>query len=61
MNIALAVVFISILFLDAFVERALPWFGEYPDATARRTGPGRLNTVFQTWRYHADQLPWLAR
>lgn len=42
-------------------EFILPWFGEYPDAAARRTGPGRLNTVFQTWRYQADQLPWLAR
>lgn len=40
-------------------EYILPWFAEYPDAAARRTGPGRLNSVFQTWRYHADQLPWL--
>jgi hypothetical protein len=42
-------------------EFILPWFGEYPDAAARRTGPGRLNTVFQTWRYQAEQLPWLSR
>jgi hypothetical protein len=40
-------------------EYILPWFAEYPDAAARRTGPGRLNSVFQTWRYPADQLPWL--
>lgn len=40
-------------------EYILPWFAEYPDAAARKTGPGRLNSVFQTWRYSADQLPWL--
>lgn len=40
-------------------EFVLPWFDEYPDAAARRTGPGRLNSVFQTWRYDASQLPWL--
>lgn len=40
-------------------EYILPWFAEYPDAAARKTGPGRLNSVFQTWRYAADQLPWL--
>ena len=41
-------------------EYVIPWFAEYPDAAARRTGPGRLNSVFQTWRYAADQIPWLA-
>lgn len=40
-------------------EYVIPWFAEYPDAAARATGPGRLNSVFQTWRYRADQLPWL--
>ena len=40
-------------------EYILPWFAEYPDAAARKTGPGRLNSVFQTWRYQASQLPWL--
>ncbi|MBV8621352.1 MAG: aryl-sulfate sulfotransferase [Curvibacter sp.] len=41
-------------------EYILPWFAPYPDEAARRTGPGLLNTVFQTWRYSAGQLPWLA-
>ncbi|MES2533072.1 MAG: aryl-sulfate sulfotransferase [Pseudomonadota bacterium] len=40
-------------------EYILPWFAEYPDAAARKTGPGRLNSVFQTYRYTAEQLPWL--
>jgi hypothetical protein len=41
-------------------EYILPWFAEYPDEAARKTGPGRLNSVFQTWRYSRAQLPWLA-
>ena len=40
-------------------EYVIPWFDEYPDAAARKTGPGRLNSVFQTWRYSLAQLPWL--
>ncbi|XDF35098.1 aryl-sulfate sulfotransferase [Paracidovorax avenae] len=40
-------------------EYILPWFAEYPDAAARKTGPGRLNSVFQTFRYPAASLPWL--
>ncbi|MFT4267358.1 MAG: aryl-sulfate sulfotransferase [Xenophilus sp.] len=40
-------------------EYILPWFAEYPDEAARRTGPGQVNTVFQTYRYTRDQLPWL--
>ena len=40
-------------------EYVIPWFAEYPDAAARRTGPGRLNSVFQTFRYTREQLPWL--
>ncbi|AGU53393.1 arylsulfotransferase domain-containing protein [Variovorax paradoxus B4] len=42
-------------------EYILPWFAEYPDEAARKTGPGRLNSVFQTHRYQASQLPWLQR
>lgn len=42
-------------------EYVIPWFDEYPDEAARRTGPGRLNSVFQTFRYRADQIPWLRR
>lgn len=41
-------------------EYILPWFAPYPDEAARRTGPGLLNSVFQTFRYAADQIPWLA-
>lgn len=40
-------------------EYVIPWFAEYPDAAARKTGPGRLNSVFQTFRYSREQLPWL--
>ncbi|WP_070106193.1 aryl-sulfate sulfotransferase [Burkholderia plantarii] len=40
-------------------EYVIPWFGEYPDEAARRTGPGQLNSVFQTLRYRREQLPWL--
>ena len=41
-------------------EYIIPWFAEYPDAAARKSGPGRLNSVFQTLRYPRSQLPWLA-
>ncbi len=41
-------------------EYVIPWFAEYPDEAARSTGPGRVNSVFQTYRYTAEQLPWLA-
>lgn len=40
-------------------EYVIPWFDEYPDPAARRTGPGKVNTVFQTFRYSREQLPWL--
>lgn len=40
-------------------EYVIPWFAEYPDAAARTTGGGRLNSVFQTFRYTQAQLPWL--
>lgn len=40
-------------------EYVIPWFAEYPDAAARKTGPGQLNSVFQTFRYAAHQIPWL--
>jgi hypothetical protein len=39
-------------------EFVLPWFAPYPDEAARRTGGGELNSVFQTFRYSAAQLPW---
>ena len=40
-------------------EYIIPWFAEYPDEAARRTGPGYVNSVFQTFRYPAASLPWL--
>jgi len=40
-------------------EYVIPWFAEYPDAVARKTGPGQLNSVFQTWRYSPAQIPWM--
>lgn len=40
-------------------EYVIPWFAEYPDAAARLTGPGRVNTVFKTYRYGREQVPWL--
>ncbi len=40
-------------------EYIIPWFAEYPDAAARKTGPGRLNSIFQSHRYAREQLPWL--
>jgi hypothetical protein len=40
-------------------EYVIPWFDQYPDEAARKTGPGQLNSVFQTFRYSREQLPWL--
>lgn len=40
-------------------EYVIPWFDQYPDEAARKTGPGQLNSVFQTFRYSCEQLPWL--
>ena len=32
----------------------------WQDEAARKTGGGRTNSVFQTFRYAREQLPWLA-
>ncbi|GAB4062829.1 aryl-sulfate sulfotransferase [Uliginosibacterium sediminicola] len=40
-------------------EYIIPWFDEYPDEAARRYVPGAQNSVFQTFRYSREQLPWL--
>jgi outer membrane protein assembly factor BamB len=40
-------------------EFILPWFAPYPDEAARRTGGGELNSVFKTFRYAAEAVPWL--
>jgi hypothetical protein len=42
-------------------EYVIPWFAAYPDVSARKTGPGVLNSVFQTFRYQREQLPFLER
>lgn len=42
-------------------EYIIPWFAEYPDESARRTGPGLVNSVFQTHRYHSSAIPWLKK
>jgi len=44
---------------DVVWEYVIPWFATYPDAAARKTGPGLLNSVFQTRRYSQAQIPWL--
>ena len=41
-------------------EYVIPWFAEYPDEAARRTGPGQVNSVFQTFRYRREEVGWLA-
>lgn len=40
-------------------EYIIPYFGEYPEAAARRTGSGFTNSVFRTYRYEKSQIPWL--
>ena len=42
-------------------EYVIPWFDFYPDELARKTGGGRTNSVFQTFRYQREQLPWLVQ
>lgn len=42
-------------------EYVIPWFNCYPDVEARKTGPGRVNTVFKTYRYSPEEIPWLKR
>lgn len=42
-------------------EYVIPWFDCYPDVEARKTGPGRVNTVFKTYRYSSEEIPWLKR
>ena len=42
-------------------EYVIPYFAEYPDAETRQYSTGQHNSVFQTYRYSAAQLPWLKR
>jgi hypothetical protein len=44
---------------DVVWEYIIPWFAEYPDEAARSYVPGCQNSVFQTFRYRREQLPWL--
>jgi Arylsulfotransferase (ASST) len=40
-------------------EYVIPWFAEYPEASARACVPGVHNSVFKTFRYQKHQIPWL--
>lgn len=40
-------------------EYVIPHFAEYPDEAARRYVPGHHNSVFKTFRYAREQIPWL--
>lgn len=44
---------------DIVWEYVIPHFAPYPDAAAQATSPGPQNSTFRSYRYHADQLPWL--
>src|SRR5258708_586285 len=40
-------------------EYVIPYFGEYPDAAARKYVPGHHNSVFRSYRYQRSEIPWL--
>ncbi len=40
-------------------EYIIPQFGEYPSGAARDYSAGASNSVFKTFRYSHQQLPWL--
>ena len=40
-------------------EYVIPFFAEYPDAETRAYSPGQQNSVFRSYRYTPDQVPWL--
>ena len=40
-------------------EYVIPFFGEYPEAEARKYTPGLHNSVFRSYRYQPSQIPWL--
>jgi hypothetical protein len=40
-------------------EYVIPHFAEYPDGAARRYSPGATNSVFKTYRYPRERIPWL--
>jgi hypothetical protein len=42
-------------------EYVIPWFAQYPDEPTRQYSGGLQNSVFQTYRYTREQLPWLDR
>ncbi len=41
-------------------EYIIPYFAEYPDEAARKYSAGHQNSVFQSYRYTKNELPWLA-
>ena len=42
-------------------EYVLPWFGEYAENQACSFAPGVNNGVFATFRYSAEEVPWLGK
>lgn len=40
-------------------EYVIPHFAEYPEGAARRYSPGPTNSVFKTYRYQREHIPWL--
>lgn len=40
-------------------EYVIPWFAEYAEAAARAYVSGAQNSAFKTYRYRAEELPWL--
>ncbi|MDB5818740.1 MAG: aryl sulfotransferase [Rhizobacter sp.] len=40
-------------------EYVIPYFAEYPDEETAKFSGGHQNSVFQTFRYTKEQLPWL--
>ena len=42
-------------------DYVIPYFAEYPDASARACVPGDHNSVFKSFRYLPHEIPWLGR
>ncbi|MBF0276746.1 MAG: aryl-sulfate sulfotransferase [SAR324 cluster bacterium] len=40
-------------------EYVIPYFAEYVDEDVRKYVPGHHNSVFRSYRYSKDQIPWL--
>ncbi|PWI45078.1 aryl-sulfate sulfotransferase [Streptomyces sp. ICBB 8177] len=42
-------------------EYVVPYFGAYRESEVQRLFPAEPNAVFRSYRYSADELPWLTR